>query len=310
MTSPITARYSRLAIAFGSSLGAAARRRRDNRRMSTVIPAVLCIVAVLLPPARASAQPGRGQGPGADQIRQGVQLDLEGKYAEARQLFKQAIDGAATPQAKAPGIRAMAMSFAFENDCSGATPYSMQLYDMYLAATDFYNAGEMVNELARVCIEAGDVDAAEKLYRMGREAGLREPNISPARRDLWEFRTEHALARLAIRRGNKAEAQQHVDAAKAILDRGTNADQAIFFPYLTGYVALYGGDYTAAVAELQKANQRDPFILCLLGQAYEKLGNAARAKDAYARALSVSNAHNPPAAFARPFAKRRLAQLQ
>jgi hypothetical protein len=104
---------------------------------------------------------------------------------------------------------------------------------MYLAEKDFYNAGEMANELARVCIESGALDVAEKWYRAGREAGLREPNISGARRDLWEFRTEHALARLAARRGDPAAAQQHVDAAKAILDRGTNPDQAIFFPYLT-----------------------------------------------------------------------------
>jgi hypothetical protein len=265
---------------------------------------------VLLSPTRASAQPGRGQGPGSDLIRQGVQLDLNGQYVEARQLFKQAIDAGATPQAKAPGIRAMAMSYAFESDCAGATPYSKQLYDMYLADRDFYNAGEMVNELARVCIEAGAFDAAEKWYRMGREAGLQEPNISAARRDLWDFRTEHALARLAIRRGNTAEAQKHVDAAKAILDKGTNPDQAMFFPYLTGYVALYSGNYRTAVSELQRANQRDPFILCLMGQAYEKLGDTASAKDVYTKALTVSNAHNPPAAYARPFAKIRLAELK
>lgn len=270
----------------------------------------LASVVLLLSPSRASAQPGRGQGPGSDLIRQGVQLDLNGQYVEARQLFKQAIDAGATPQAKAPGIRAMAMSYAFESDCAGATPYSKQLYDMYLADRDFYNAGEMVNELARVCIEAGAFDAAEKWYRMGREAGLQEPNISAARRDLWEFRTEHALARLAIRRGHTAEAQKHVDAAKAILDRGTNPDQAIFFPYLTGYVALYSGNYRTAVSELQRANQPDPFILCLMGQAYEKLGDTASAKDVYTKALTVSNAHNPPAAYARPFAKSRLAELK
>jgi tetratricopeptide (TPR) repeat protein len=271
----------------------------------TVLASLIC-----LSPADAAAQPGRGQSPGADLIRQGVQLDLSGQYADARRLFQQAIDLGATPQAKAPGLRAMAMSYAFENNCAGATPYSTQLYDMYLAGKDFYNAGEMVNELARVCIEAGVFDTAEKWYRLGREAGLREPDLSEARRDLWEFRTEHALARLAIRRGNKAEAQTHVDAAKAILDKGTNPDQAIFFPYLTGYVALYGGDYRTAMSELQRANQRDPFILCLMGQAYEKLGDTAGAKDAYTKALAVSSAHNPPAAYARPFAKNRLAALQ
>ena len=108
----------------------------------------------------------------------------------------------------------------------------------------------------------------------------------------------------------ETEAQQHVDAAKGILDKGTNPDQAIFFPYLTGYVALYGGDYKTAVSELQRANQRDPFILCLMGQAYEKLGDTAGAKDVYAKALTVSNAHNPPAAYARPFARSRLAALK
>lgn len=280
--------------------------------MFRIIPfgALTLAAAVALCGSRASAQGGRAQGPGADLIRQGVQLDQNGHYAEARRLFTRALELADTPQAKAPAIRAMAMSYAFENDCAGATPYSTQLYDMYLAAKDFYNAGEMVNELARICIEAGAFDDAEKWYRLGRQAGLQEPNISEARRDLWEFRTEHALARLAIRRGQKAEADTHVAAARAILDRGTNPDQAVFFPYLTGYVALYAGDYRTALADLQRANQRDPFILCLTGQAYEKLGDVAHAREAYARALDASNAHNPPAAYARPFATRRLAALK
>lgn len=278
--------------------------------LAFVADVALVALVALFATALASAQPpGRGQGPGSDLVRQGVQLDLNGQYAEARQAFQRAIDAGATPQEKAPGLRAMAMSYAFENNCAGATPYSKQLYDMYLAGKDFYNAGEMVNELARICIEAGALDDAEQWYRLGRDAGLREPNISQARRDLWEFRTEHALARLAIRRGHRTEADAHVAAAKKILDTGTNPDQAIFFPYLTGYVALFSGDYKAALGELQRANQRDPFILCLMGQAHEKLGDTASAKDMYTKALSVSNAHNPPAAYARPFAKKRLAKL-
>ena len=77
---------------------------------------------------------------------------------------------------------------------------------------------------ARVCIDAGDLDAAEAWYKKGHDLGLKEPNISPGRKDLWEFRTEHALARLAARRGNKAEAQKHVAAAKAVLDHLKTAD--------------------------------------------------------------------------------------
>lgn len=42
-------------------------------------------------------------------------------------------------------------------------------------------------------------------------------------------------------------------------------------------MALSGGDRRTALAELHKANQRDPFILCLVGQTYEKLGETAKA---------------------------------
>jgi TolA-binding protein len=58
------------------------------------------------------------QGPAGPQnplIRQGMQLDLQGKYADARQVFQQAIDNAPNPLAKSE--RAMAMSWALEANC-------------------------------------------------------------------------------------------------------------------------------------------------------------------------------------------------
>ena len=233
----------------------------------------------------------------------GVALDLNGQYAEARKHLAQAIE-VAKPENRNQALRTMAMSYAFENNCKEASKYESQLYESYLAAKDFYNAGEMADELARVCIESGDLDEAYKWYQTGHDAGLREPGLKPDRKDLWDFRWEHAQARIAARRGQAAEAQKHVAAAKAILDKGTNPDQAQFFPYLTGYVAFYTGDTKTAIAELQKASQRDPFILVLLGQAYEKSGEKAQAMECYRKALA-SNAHNPPNALARPIARKK-----
>jgi Flp pilus assembly protein TadD len=236
----------------------------------------------------------------------GVVLDLAGKYAEARAHFTKAMEVGVSPQQKMQARRSMAMSYAFENDCANAGTYAAPIYEFYLAERDFYNAGEVANELARVCLDAGNLDEAAKWYRTGHDAGLREPDIKADRRDLWEFRWEHAQARIAARRGSAAEAQKHVAAAKAVLDRGTNPQQAQFFPYLVGYVALYGGDFKTALAELQKANQSDPFILCLIGQTYEKLGDAAQAEELYRKASTISTAHNPPNAYARAFTKKKL----
>jgi Flp pilus assembly protein TadD len=237
----------------------------------------------------------------------GVVLYLMGRGAEARKYFAKTIETAATPQAKAGAQRAMAMSYAFDGDCANTGKYEQMVFDYYVSVKDFYNQGEMADEAARVCIDAGDLDAARKWYQMGHDAGLKEPDIKKDRADLWDFRWEHAQARIAARRGNKVEAQKHVAAAKAILDNDPEMarQQAVFFPYLTGYVALYTGDAKTALEELQKANQNDPFIECLLGQAYEKLDDKEHATEAYRKAATTT-AHNPPAAFARPFAVARL----
>jgi len=239
-------------------------------------------------------------------IRVGVQLDLMGRYAEARSHFEKALAMPLTPALEANALRSMAMSYAFENNCKGAIPYESRLYERYLTKDkDFYMAGEIANELARVCIEAGDFSTAEAWYKRGYEAGLQEPNISAARKDLWEFRWQHAQARLAARRGNKPLADKHVAAAKAALDTGTNPDQAPFLPYLVGYVAFYSGDYKTALGEFMKGNQNDPFILSLIAQAHEKLGDAAAAKEYYTKVMA-SMAHNPTNAFARPLARKKL----
>jgi len=235
----------------------------------------------------------------------GVVLDLMGQYAEARKYLAKAIEVTKTDQDRTRALRSMAMSYAFESNCQGATKYASQAFDIVQAAKDAFTSGEIANELARICLESGDLAAAQKWYQTGYDVGLREPNIAPARKDLWDFRFEHAQARLAARRGQAAEAQKHVAAAKAILDRGTNPEQASFFPYLTGYVAFYGGEYKTALAELQKGNQNDPFILSLIAQSLEKLGDEAQAKEYYKKILA-SNAHNPTNAFARPLARKKL----
>jgi tetratricopeptide (TPR) repeat protein len=237
----------------------------------------------------------------------GVVLDLLGRTKEAKAYFNRAIELADTPAAKANARRALAMSYAFDNDCANTAKLEETAADYWLSVPDYFRAGELYNEGARVCIEAGALDTAEKLYRRGEEAGLKEPNIAPARVALWKFRTEHALARLAARRGQADEAKKHVAAARALLDGNPDMakDQEIFFPYLTGYVALYLGDAKTALADLQKARQDDPFIQVLMAQAYEKLGDGEHAKALYEKAAAAT-AHNPPAAYARPLALKKI----
>lgn len=241
------------------------------------------------------------------QVAAGVVLDLMGRSAEARQHFTKAIETAATPQAKASVQRRMAMSYAFEGDCQGSARFAQQVFDYQVSQKNFFQQGEIANELARVCLEAGDVNTAEKWYKTGYEMGLKEPDITPVRVALWKFRWEHAQARMAARRNQKDAAWKHVAAAKAILDENPEMakDQMIYYPYLRGYVAFYTGDYNTALTEFQQANQDDAFIQALIAQTYEKLGQKEKAMEFYRKAAQVTS-HNPPGAYARPLARKKL----
>jgi tetratricopeptide (TPR) repeat protein len=235
----------------------------------------------------------------------GVALDLKGEFGEARHHLATAIE-LASPETKPQALRTMAMSYAFEANAGEASKFEQQLFDARLAKQDFPGAAEIANELARIYLECGDPENAYKWYKAGYETALRKTDMTAADKNLWAFRWEHAQARIAARRGQREEAQKHVAAAKAALDQANNPEQARFYPYLTGYVAFYTGDYKTAIADLQKADQRDPFILSLLAQSYEKSGDQAQAMEHYRKVLS-SNAHNPTNAFARPLARQKLA---
>jgi tetratricopeptide (TPR) repeat protein len=237
----------------------------------------------------------------------GVALDLKGDYEAAREHLKKAID-VAPPDQKGRAMRVMAFSYAFEGNASEAEKYEKQAFDAQMAKSQFEAAAGIANELARIKLESGDIDGAEQWYKTGYQTAIRKPDLKDTDRNLWVFRWENAQARIAARRGNKEDAQKHVAAAKAALDKANNPDQAEYYPYLTGYVAFYGGDYKTAIAELSKANQEDPFVLALLAQAYEKSGDKTRAKEYYQKVMA-SNAHGPTNAFARPLARKKLAEM-
>ena len=270
-------------------------------------------------PSSLSDQGQQASDPWPVALREVARLDGEGRSAEARASFQRMIDTAKTPAARAAAQRRMAMSYAFDGDCQSTIRYEEMVIAYWKTRereepqNAFYQQGEMANEAARVCIDAGDLSAAEKYYRLGNELGLREPEPRTHPKSLWEYRLDHALARLAARRGNAEQARQHVAAARRALDSDTAmaAQQERFFPYLVGYVALYTNDLRSAETELTKAvairgNDRDPFMHVLLASTYERLGQQDKAGALYQKAYDLATSHNPPAAYARPFARKKL----
>lgn len=234
----------------------------------------------------------------------GRALDLLGRHADARRHFAHAIE-LATGDARAQPLSAMAVSHAFEGDAAEAAKFYGKLFDERMAAGNAAAAAGTANALARVYLETGDVANAEKWYRTGSETAKQIKEAPERERDLWLMRWYNAQGRIAARRGNTAEARKHAASLSELLAKGQNEDERPQYHYLLGYIALEAGEYDAAIAELAKANPADPFVLGLIGRAYEKKGDAANARAYYEKVLA-SPAHSLNAAFARRWARAYL----
>ena len=230
-------------------------------------------------------------------------LDLVGNYEEARRHFARAIE-LGSEGAKDQALRMMGVSYAFTGQAAEASTYFKQAFDRSVAAGNFVAAAEVANELGRVYLELGRVDEGSKWYRIGYETAARQPNRPASDVDLAELRWAHAQGRVAARKGNAREAQRQSAIVRQLLDKGTNQDQRVQYQYLVGYVHFYLKEFKDAIASLQTADQSDPFILVLLAQAHERLGNTAQASEYYKKALA-SNSHAVSNAFARRLARER-----
>ncbi len=278
---------------------------------------ILVASLVVLPTALAAQQAQRAPNPRADSLRQAQRLDVEGKHAEARALFQTLIDNAPDPAAKAAATRRLAMSYAYDGNCAKSIELEEQVIAYWVSRrvaepqNAHYQEGEMANEAARVCIDAGNIDEAERMYRRGTELGNAEPEPRTHPKSLWDFRLAHANARIAARRGNAAEAKRWIAEARKILDADPKMaeGQAQYLPYLVGYVALYTNDLATAESEFTKtmaAMQNDPFQVVLLGMTYEKMGQQAKATELYKKAYDMSTGSNPPNVHSRAFTKKKL----
>jgi tetratricopeptide (TPR) repeat protein len=263
---------------------------------------------------------GRGRGastPRADSIRQAQQLDTEGKHQESRAIFQALIDNAPDAAARAQVQRRMAMSYGYDFNCAKAIEFEEMVIAYWVTRraeepqNAHYQEGEMANEAARVCIDVGALDEAERMYRRGSDLGNMEPEPRTHPRSLWDYRLAHAQARIAARRGNAADAQRHIAEARRALDSDPKMAEAQeqYFPYLVGYVALYTNDLATAERELTKSMQlmdNDPFQVVLMGILHEKKGDQAKARELFEKAFEMSDGSNPPNVHSRAFTRRKL----
>ena len=232
----------------------------------------------------------------------GRALDLEGRHADARVHLEEALRLASDDEQRADALVALGISYAFESKADEASRYFQRAFDADIKADERAAAAGRANALGRIYLESGNVQKAEEWYTTGYETAKKIPGLPAPQGALWEMRWHNAMGRIAARRGQRDAALKHAAEAKSLLDRGGNENQAVFYPYLLGYIAFFSKDYKSAVDDLLKGDQQDPFVLGLIAQSYQRLGDKTRAEEYFRKVMAIP-AHSINSAFARPPAR-------
>ena len=151
-----------------------------------------------------------------------------------------------------------------------------------------YALGEKTNDVpsmtgdlqlkGNILLETGKFDEAKELFDRGLKM-TEASNLSQEIKDNAKVFHHYNLARVALGKKELATAKSEADAFRKGADASKNPFQIRQAHELAGTIALAEKDYDKAIAELQQANQQNPYDLYRLCQAYQGKGDSGKAKE-------------------------------
>ena len=238
----------------------------------------------------------------------GILLNIKGQYPEARTHLERAVQVANTPTVRHQAMATLALSYAFEGRMDAVAREYEALRRSQQADGDASGAAASARSLGRILLEAGDIANGRKWYEIGYQEWKPQASQAESERLLWELRWRHMQARLAAREGKIDEAKRLLGEFEGLMkQRGRAAEDNGIYRWVAGYVAYYAKDYDAAIDHLTHGDTDDPFILGLIGKAYEAKGDLTNARQYYRRVME-SNVYNLQSAIARPHARSKLSE--
>ena len=179
-----------------------------------------------------------------------------------------------------------------------------------------YSLGQKVNDMAamagdlqlkgNILLEMGRHDDAKAAYEQALKMTT-DSNLSPEIKANTALFHHYNLARVAVAKKDLATAKSETETFRKGAEEKKNANQLRQAHELAGRIALGEKNYDVAITELAQANQQNPDVLYLLGQAYQGKGDAAKAKENYTKAAKFNSLPLLNYAFVRSKAQKALA---
>ena len=157
-----------------------------------------------------------------------------------------------------------------------------------------------------ILLEMGRHDDAKAAYEQALKTTT-DSSLSQEIKDNTALFHHYNLARVAIAKKDLATAKTETDAFRQGAEAAKNANQVKQAHELAGRIALEEKNYDAAITALGQANQQNPDVLYLVGQAYQGKGDGTKAKENFTKAAKFNSLPQLNYAFVRSTAEKALA---
>ena len=157
-----------------------------------------------------------------------------------------------------------------------------------------------------ILLAMGRHDDARKAFEQAVKM-TSESNLSQGVKDNAARFAHYNLARVAVAKKDLATAKTETETFRQGAEAAKNANQVKLAHELLGRIALEEKNYDTAIAELAQANQQNPDVLYLLGQAYQGKGDTAKAKESFTKAAKFNSLPQLNYALVRSKAEKALA---
>ena len=179
----------------------------------------------------------------------------------------------------------------------------------YAVAQKNNDAAAMSGDLqlkGNILLEMGKYEEAWKAFDQALKT-IAASGLPQQVKDNAERFSHYNFARVAVAKKDLATAKTETEAFRKAVEAAKNANQLKQAHELAGRIALAEKNYDTAIAEFNEANQQNPDVLYLMGQAYKGKGDAANAKSFFTKAAKFNSLPQLNYAFVRSKAEKALA---
>lgn len=235
--------------------------------------------------------------------------NLMGEYDNARAALQKLMDIARNNGEKAAALFAMTVSYVMEGNYEKALECQNQQLELHKGDNDPAGIAGDLNIAGMIMLDMGKYDNAQKNFDESMQT-VQASTLGQEVKDNAKRIYLNNSARADLLKKNFEGAMAKSNELLELAQQTQNALQIKLAHELKGMIALAQKDYDSALAELNQANQLNPYNFYRMGLAYEGKGDKEKAKEYYAQAVNFNSLNDINLAFCRPKALKALDKIK